>query len=131
MLLSPTGVDLDNWEEEYKTKSEPSDLQKFSNHLVASFLPNGVVVDNTASDIVANQYEKWLGSGLHVITPNKKANSGNFKYYKVCQENRTQSISLFPFLFVCFCAFFPSVFFCVCFGEPIFQACVPDHCIRN
>ena len=108
MLLSPTGIDLDNWEEEYKTQSEPSDLQKFSKHLALSFIPNAVVVDNTASDIVANQYEKWLGSGLHVITPNKKANSGNFKYYKVWQENHKD-------FFFCF------LFYALSFleGEPI------------
>jgi aspartokinase/homoserine dehydrogenase 1 len=48
-------------------------------------VPNGVVVDCTASPYPASMYASWLNSGLHVVTPNKKAGSGDLAYYqKVC-----------------------------------------------
>jgi aspartokinase/homoserine dehydrogenase 1 len=33
-------------------------------------------VDCTADSVIASNYDDWLRKGIHVITPNKKANSG-------------------------------------------------------
>ena len=43
--------------------------------------PDGaaVIVDNTSSDAVADRYGEWLAQGVHVVTPNKKANSGDLR----------------------------------------------------
>jgi bifunctional aspartokinase / homoserine dehydrogenase 1 len=35
-----------------------------------------ILVDATASDEVADQYAAWLRSGIHIVTPNKRAGSG-------------------------------------------------------
>lgn len=40
-----------------------------------------VVVDCTSSAQVSSMYERWLKLGCHVVTANKKANSGPFDYY--------------------------------------------------
>ena len=48
----------------------------FTNHVHAEHLPHAVVVDCSASEDVAARYVEWLGGGVHVVTPNKKAPSG-------------------------------------------------------
>jgi aspartokinase/homoserine dehydrogenase 1 len=38
-----------------------------------------VILDCSASDEVAELYPRWLGGGIHVVTPNKRANSGRWR----------------------------------------------------
>ncbi|KAG8216804.1 hypothetical protein J3R82DRAFT_7054 [Butyriboletus roseoflavus] len=40
------------------------------------------LVDNTASEAVAETYPRFLDAGIHVVTPNKKAFSGSLELYK-------------------------------------------------
>ena len=84
MHLSETGgnIDLDDWENKYSNENEPADFEKFTDHVVESNSPNQVIIDCSASDEVALQYKGWLSRGIHVVTPNKKANSGPYAYYK-------------------------------------------------
>ena len=50
---------------------------------MASFnLPNSCFCDCTASEDIANLYEKILHYSIPIVTPNKKANSGSLDYYK-------------------------------------------------
>lgn len=82
MILSETGIDLTTWRETMKKKPEKTDLDQFAQHLLHNhFFPNKVVVDCTADTEVANRYYDWLKQGIHVITPNKKANSGPLDRY--------------------------------------------------
>jgi aspartokinase/homoserine dehydrogenase 1 len=39
------------------------------------------MIDCSASEDVANRYLDWFGQGIHVVTPNKKAQSGPLDYY--------------------------------------------------
>ena len=84
MHLSETGgnIDLDDWENKYSNENEPANFEKFTDHVVESNSPNQVIIDCSASDEVALQYKGWLSRGIHVVTPNKKANSGPYAYYK-------------------------------------------------
>jgi homoserine dehydrogenase len=71
------GIDLTEWKDKLETKAEPANLEKFVHHLAENhFFPNRVLVDCTADTSVASNYYDWLKKGIHVITPNKKANSG-------------------------------------------------------
>lgn len=71
------GIDLTRWRDLIKENPEKADLDQFAQHLLENhFFPNKVVVDCTADTEVANKYYEWLRRGIHVITPNKKANSG-------------------------------------------------------
>ncbi|CAN1824361.1 Bifunctional aspartokinase/homoserine dehydrogenase, chloroplastic (Fragment) [Linum perenne] len=84
MLLSDSGIDLARWREDMKGKGEVADLEKFTynvqgNHLI----PNTVLVDCTADAAVASHYYDWLRKGIHVVTPNKKANSGPLDQLKL------------------------------------------------
>ena len=86
MLLEETSVDLSRWSERMAQAGEPLDLQKFINHVQADYVPHTVIIDCTASAEVAGQYCDWLARGIHIVTPNKKANSGTLPYYRSLQE---------------------------------------------
>ena len=88
MLLSDAPIDLDGWPSLLAAAGEPLDLDKFANHCQADYIPHTVIIDCTASADVAEQYRAWLGRGIHVVTPNKKANSGPWPYYQALQEAR-------------------------------------------
>jgi aspartokinase/homoserine dehydrogenase 1 len=88
MLLSDAPIDLDDWPSRLAAAGEPLDLDKFANHCQADYIPHTVIIDCTASADVAEQYRGWLGRGIHVVTPNKKANSGPWPYYQALQEAR-------------------------------------------
>lgn len=77
MPLSCSGIDLSRWRELTKENGEIAELEKFTHHVHGNhFIPNTVLVDCTADSNVASCYYDWLRKGIHVITPNKKANSG-------------------------------------------------------
>jgi aspartokinase/homoserine dehydrogenase 1 len=88
MLLEETSVDLDRWKERLAEAGEPLDIQKFINHVQADYVPHTVVIDCTASAEVADRYLDWLRRGIHLVTPNKKANSGAFHYYQALQDEK-------------------------------------------
>ncbi len=88
MLLEENAVDLDRWAQRLAEVGEPLDLQKFINHVQADYMPHTVVIDCTASQQIADQYRDWLTRGIHIVTPNKKANSGATPYYMALQEAR-------------------------------------------
>ncbi|KAG2597185.1 hypothetical protein PVAP13_5KG198800 [Panicum virgatum] len=82
MLLSDTGIDLTQWKELLRKEAEPADLANFVRHMSDNHVfPNKVLVDCTADTSVASHYYDWLKKGIHVITPNKKANSGPLDRY--------------------------------------------------
>jgi homoserine dehydrogenase len=72
------GLDLSKWRELIETKGVPADMSKFTAHMQNHSLPNSVIIDCTASARVAEKYFEWVKRGIHIITPNKKANSGPF-----------------------------------------------------
>ena len=64
---------------------EAGDFLKMADFLLES-TPNAIIVDATASDEVSNYYSKWLAKGVHVVTPNKKAGSGDLARWKACTD---------------------------------------------
>jgi bifunctional aspartokinase / homoserine dehydrogenase 1 len=86
MLLEETAIDLTRWTERLAEAGEPLDLDKFANHVQADYIPHSVIVDCTASAAVGKSYAAWLTRGIHVVTPNKKANSGTLPDYRALQE---------------------------------------------
>ncbi|KAJ6884534.1 bifunctional aspartokinase/homoserine dehydrogenase [Populus alba x Populus x berolinensis] len=92
MFLNDVGIDLSRWRELVKDKGEVADLEKFRQHVHGNhFLPNTVLVDCTADSNVASCYHDWLRRGIHVITPNKKANSGPLDQYLKLRALQRQS----------------------------------------
>jgi aspartokinase/homoserine dehydrogenase 1 len=88
MLLAENAIDLGAWPAELAARGEAVDLEKFANHIRTDYIPHTVVIDCSASADVAAHYENWLARGIHVVTPNKKANSGPLPYYRAVQAAR-------------------------------------------
>jgi aspartokinase/homoserine dehydrogenase 1 len=88
MLLAESSIDLEHWSEQLEAGGEALDLDKLAAHCQADYIPHTVMIDCTASADVAAQYGTWLGRGIHVVTPNKKANSGPMPYYRSLQQAR-------------------------------------------
>lgn len=96
MLLAPTGVDLQGWEAALGSEqAQAADLGALARSLKASFMPNAVIIDCSASAEVAALYEGWMRSGIHVITPNKRANSGPYAYYSTLRELARRSYTCY------------------------------------
>lgn len=83
-------IPLDGWRDALAARSEEADLARFTEHVHADHLPHAIIIDCTASEEVAARYPAWLASGIHVITPNKKANSADLEFYARLQEARRQ-----------------------------------------
>ncbi|KAG1680976.1 hypothetical protein FOA52_009935 [Chlamydomonas sp. UWO 241] len=86
MLLSPKGIDLDNWQAQMASEGVVCDLQKFGEALRGSYIPNVAIIDNTASDMPPTFYLGWMQSGIHIITPNKKCGSGPLEQYQAVRK---------------------------------------------
>jgi len=92
MLLSEQGIDINgtgtNWKAALDASGQPADIARFVEHLHVDHLPHTVILDCTADEGVARHYADWLKSGIHVVTPNKKANSGPLDYYESLKSAR-------------------------------------------
>jgi aspartokinase/homoserine dehydrogenase 1 len=80
MRLDERRIDLADW----RTKVEDApafDMDSFLEHVQTDALPHTVIVDCTANEDMARRYVEWMRRGVHVVTPNKKAGSGDLAYY--------------------------------------------------
>lgn len=64
-----------------ETKETTASLPDFIQHIQDDHLQHHVLIDCTSNQEIAAQYPKWLRQGFHIITPNKKSNSGTMKDY--------------------------------------------------
>jgi aspartokinase/homoserine dehydrogenase 1 len=90
MKLSETGIALSRWREELND-AVTADPARFLEHINVDYLPHAVIIDCSADAGVAKCYREWLAAGVHVITPNKKANSSELAYYEALKEARRDS----------------------------------------
>ncbi|MEM9056873.1 MAG: bifunctional aspartate kinase/homoserine dehydrogenase I, partial [Pseudomonadota bacterium] len=88
MLLEESAVDLRHWRERFDAATAPVDLNAFAQHVQADHLPHAVIIDCSADQGVADRYAGWLASGIHVITPNKRASTSSMDYYRRLQAER-------------------------------------------
>ncbi len=80
-------IDLGDWKAALKGRSAKEvSLDDFASYIQDTSLPHAVICDCTASEEVSKYYESWLRKGIHIITPNKKANSGPLEYYLALRE---------------------------------------------
>lgn len=87
-MLVGEPIDLDSWQEcmESGVGVRSMSLESFGEHIQSSALPHAVICDCTASAEVSDYYASWLRQGIHIVTPNKKANSGPLEYYTLMRE---------------------------------------------
>ncbi|MDR2632035.1 MAG: bifunctional aspartate kinase/homoserine dehydrogenase I [Treponema sp.] len=110
MAFDPAGLDP----QQVKTLlaggqgTKPFDLAGFIRSMQVFNLPNSAFCDCTASDEVAAQYEQILNASIPIVTPNKRANSGPYGYYrKLISLSKDRGI---PYLYeVTVCAGLPVI----------------------
>jgi aspartokinase/homoserine dehydrogenase 1 len=88
MHLADNEVQLARWRDAFASRSEASDLTRFAQHIHAEHLPHAIIIDCSSSQDVADRYPGWLASGIHIVTPNKKANSADLEFYARLHEAR-------------------------------------------
>ena len=92
MILDEEGIELASWQKTFAASASKIDLDSFLEKIKAFQLPNSIFVDVTASDYIASRYVDFLQAGIHIITPNKKANTMSQEYYdslkKLTQDHR-------------------------------------------
>lgn len=81
MLLDERGL-VGDWRDAFASASAPTDLERFTTHLLSAHLPHAVIIDCSGSAEVADRYAGWLAAGIHVVTPNKQAGSGPLARYE-------------------------------------------------
>jgi aspartokinase/homoserine dehydrogenase 1 len=91
MCLSDQGVALESWRTQLATRSQPADLARFVEHVRVDYLPHTVLIDCSADSHIARQYRDWLAAGIHIVTPNKRANSSELSYYESLKAARRES----------------------------------------
>ncbi len=86
MLLGQRRLAIGDWQQAFESRAVDLDLDAFEQHINADYLPHAVIIDCTASGDIASRYAGWLGRGVHVITPNKKAFSADYARYAELDE---------------------------------------------
>ncbi len=82
MYVDGNGIDIEQWKNKLSSEGTKSNINRFVKEMINLNLPNSVFVDCTSSDAVVAKYKSILDSAISIVTPNKKANSGSYSYYK-------------------------------------------------
>ncbi len=95
-LLSDEGIDLINWKE--LLAAAPSNtIEGYIKSIIDKNLRNTIFVDVTASDVVANCYNKLLQKSIAVVACNKVACSSAYNYYQQLKESAREFNARFLF----------------------------------
>lgn len=108
MLTDHHHINLSNWEQALNASTETLDMDQFIEHIVTDDIPHAVIIDCTASQEVAHLYPKFLSRGLHIVTPNKRANSGDYSFYQQL-HSMAQSLNRFYLYETTVCAGLPVI----------------------
>lgn len=83
VITNPRGLDLAHYQEELTKEGLPHFDILMARQLVEdSHLVNPVFVDCTSDEKLALSYMELMQAGFHVVTPNKKANTLSYEYYR-------------------------------------------------
>jgi len=86
MRLFPTSATTETIDLPLSEQDSEIDLDSLVAHLEQQHLPHAAIIDCTASNEVADRYADWLARGIHVITPNKHAGSGDDARHRSIRE---------------------------------------------
>ena len=86
MVLQAQPLDLSSWADALNQSAITPDIDALTDFLHQHDIPRKVIIDTTANPKIADYYADWLAQGIHVITPNKFANSGSWDYYQTLRK---------------------------------------------
>ncbi len=81
MCLDRTPLDLASWKDCLASSDTPSSVDGLLSFIKSEQPLNPVFVDCTATGDLPLRYADILGAGMHIVTPNKRANSGPADQY--------------------------------------------------
>ena len=81
MILSEKNINLKNWKETLNESDSKADRELFFTHVKKLNLRNSIFVDNTASEIIAKEYARYLNNNIGVVTCNKIAAADELNNY--------------------------------------------------
>jgi aspartokinase/homoserine dehydrogenase 1 len=96
-LLNQDGKTAKESDPQSEIPCEAFNLSAYIDKMISLNLPNACFCDCTASDDIAAAYEKILKAAISIVTPNKRANSGSFDYYRRLTDYSRQR--LIPYLY--------------------------------
>ena len=73
MVLGNDALDLKNWKSELEESQTKANRDLFFDHVKKLNLRNSIFIDNTASEIIAKEYARYLNNNIGVVTCNKIA----------------------------------------------------------
>lgn len=82
MIMSDTSLDLTDWRADVAKNGKPTNLDEILEFVKVTKPLNPIFVDCTASYDLPNRYLDILKAGMHITTPNKRANSMSMDFYK-------------------------------------------------
>ncbi|MCH8908352.1 MAG: bifunctional aspartate kinase/homoserine dehydrogenase I [Candidatus Heimdallarchaeota archaeon] len=85
-----------DWRELYSAEKVNLDIDLFAEVVQDISIPHSIIIDCSTSQQIADKYQEWLEKGIHIITANKKANSGTFEQYQSLKKYNTRGPSLNP-----------------------------------
>jgi aspartokinase/homoserine dehydrogenase 1 len=90
-LLQNTGIDLSvNIKQQLKQCTENFSVERLANFVSNNSLTNPVIIDCTSNKQIASLYVYMMKAGFHVVTPNKKANTGDYADYLTLKKTALQ-----------------------------------------
>ncbi len=87
MLIDKNSIEISQWDSRLSQGGKKTNLEILIEEMKRHNLPNSIFVDCTASEAVADRYLGILNSSISVVTPNKRANSKNYKYYEQLKDS--------------------------------------------
>ena len=97
MLLDENSIDLNQWKRLLKKSKTKANKDNFFGNVSQLNLRNSIFIDNTANEIIADEYGRYLSNNIGVVTCNKIACASTFKNYLYLKK--TSSRFGTPFLF--------------------------------
>lgn len=90
MIINPNGLNLKDWQQQLANSNEALDISTLLKLLTHIECNNIALVDCTASDTVVENYPLFIQRGVHIITPNKRANVLPYPQWKNLMEQFTR-----------------------------------------
>ncbi len=97
MLFNEDGIDISQWSTILADHGQAADLNVFSQRIVDLNLTNSVFVDCSASESVADQYERLLSESIAISTPNKVATASSYERYIALKQLATANSTVFAY----------------------------------
>jgi aspartokinase/homoserine dehydrogenase 1 len=85
-VVASEGIDLAHWREALDAATRPMHPASLASALATLELANGALVDCTADAAIVDSYPQFVAANLHVITPNKRANTLPWPRYTALRD---------------------------------------------